>query len=126
MTDDIQHRNDPPPPANSGFDMNQPTIVGLLYIASFLVGLTGIVGVVLAYIWRGDSKAPWEQSHYTYLIRTFWLGLVGFVVSLVLTVVLIGIPLMIAVAVWVLVRSIVSLLKAQKHEPMPNPETLGI
>ena len=72
------------------------------------------------------TPAGGEQSHYTYLIRTFWFGLLGSVIGVVLSVVLIGIPIVIAVAVWVIIRSVVSLLKAQKHEPMPNPETLGV
>lgn len=117
----------PQPPAQpAGFDFNRPTIISLLYLASFISGVTGIVGVVLAHIWRGDSPAGWEQSHFTYLIRTFWFGLIGMIIGIVLSIVLIGIPIIIAVSVWVIIRSVVSLLKAQKHEPMPDPETLGI
>ncbi len=127
MSDNIRQRSEPPPPVRSdGFDFNQPSIVSLLYIASFVVGITGLVGIVLAHIWQSDAPQPWERSHFTYHIRTFWFGLLGFVVSGVLMLVLIGIPLMIAVAAWVLIRSIVALLKAQRHEPMPNPETLGL
>ncbi|MCL4673669.1 MAG: hypothetical protein KJZ64_12205, partial [Sphingomonadaceae bacterium] len=85
-----------------------------------------LVGIVLAYVWRGDSPAGWEESHYTYLIRTFWFGTIGSVVGVVLSVVLIGIPILIAVAVWVIIRSVLSLVKAQKREPMPDPETLGV
>lgn len=127
MNDPFEPGNNPRPPVQSGgFDFNQPTIVSLLYIASFVVGITGLVGIVLAHIWSSDAPQEWEKSHYAYLIRTFWFGLLGGVIGVVLSFVLIGIPILIAVAVWVLVRSIVSLLKAQRHEPMPNPETLGI
>ena len=31
-----------------GFDLNRPTIVSLLYLSSFVFGVTAIVGVVLA------------------------------------------------------------------------------
>lgn len=127
MTDSLRDRPNPQPPTPAGgFDLNHPTIISLLYLGSFVVGVTGLVGIVLAYVWRNDDPAGWEQSHYTYLIRTFWLGLLGSVIGVVLSVVLIGIPIVIAVAVWVIIRSVVSLLKAQKHEPMPNPETLGV
>ncbi len=37
-----------------GFDLNRPTIINLLYIASFITGITGIIGVVLAYVWKGE------------------------------------------------------------------------
>lgn len=129
MTDSLRDRPNPnpqPPAPAGGFDLNHPTIISLLYLGSFVVGVTGLVGIVLAYVWRNDDPAGWEQSHYTYLIRTFWFGLLGSVIGVVLSVVLIGIPIVIAVAVWVIIRSVVSLLKAQKHEPMPNPETLGV
>lgn len=107
----------------SGFDFNQPTIVSLLYISSFVLGVTAIVGVVLAYVWKNEPHAEWEDSHYRYLIRTFWLGLIGFVVGLILTIVLIGLFVLLAVAVLVIVRSVLSLINAQKRQPMPNPET---
>ena len=84
---------------------------------------TAIIGVVLAYVWKGQPKAEWEVSHYQYLIRTFWIGLIGSIVSGILILVLIGIPLLIAVAVLVIVRSVLSLVNAQKRQPMPNPET---
>ena len=114
---------DTPPVAAGGFDFNQPTVISLLYIASWLTGITGIVGVVLAYMWKGQPKAEWEVSHYHYLIRTFWLGLLGSVIGIVLMVVLIGLFVLLAVAVWVLVRSVMSLINAQKRQPMPNPDT---
>lgn len=128
MTDNLTNRPDPqtPAPNGSGFDFNHPTIISLLYLGSFVLGVTALVGIVLAYVWRSDNPAAWEESHYTYLIRTFWFGLVGSIVGVILSVVLIGIPILIAVAVWVIIRCVIALLKAQKREPMPNPETLGI
>ena len=114
----------PVPPAQlAGFDFNRPTIIGLLYLSSFLLGITIVVGVVLAYVWKGEPHADWEGSHYAYLIRTFWIGLIGSVISFVLMIVLIGFLLWIAVGVLVVVRCVLSLINAQKQEPMPNPET---
>jgi len=106
---------------NSGFDLNNPTIVSLLYLASFITGITAIVGVVLAFLWRGEPKADWEVSHYEYLINTFWIGLVGSIAGFLLMIVIVGFLVLPAVAVLVIVRSVLSLLNAQKHQPMPNP-----
>ena len=114
------------PPANSGFDLNQPTVIALLYLGGFATGISSLIGIVLAHIWAGDNQEEWANSHFTYLIRTFWFGLLGFIVSGVLTFVLIGILLFPMVAVWVGVRSVICLLKAQKREPMPDPKTLWI
>lgn len=109
--------------ATGGFDLNNPTIISLLYLGSWVTGVTGIVGIVLAHVWQGDA-AEWERSHYTYLIRTFWFGFLGAFVGALLTIVLIGFLILPAVAIWVAVRSVMSLIKAQKQEPMPDPETL--
>ncbi|HEX7751318.1 MAG TPA: DUF4870 domain-containing protein [Novosphingobium sp.] len=115
----------PVPPAStaSGLDFNGPTIVSLLYLSAFLVGVTGIVGVVLAYIWKGEAREPWEASHYEYLIRTFWIGLIGSLIGLVLLLVLIGFVVLPAIAVLVVVRCVLSLVNAQKRAPMPNPQS---
>lgn len=115
-----------PPAAQSAssFEFNNPTVVSLLYLSSFILGFTAIVGVVLAYVWRGNVTEDWEASHYQYLINTFWIGFVGGVISVMLMIVLIGFLLLPAVAVLVIVRSVLSLIKAQKREPMPNPSTL--
>jgi uncharacterized membrane protein len=88
-----------------------------------VLGVTAIVGVVLAYVWKGETHEPWETSHYDYLIRTFWIGLIGAVVSVLLMIVLVGFLLLVAVGVLVIVRCVLSLANAQKRVPMPNPET---
>ena len=109
------------PASNSGFDFNQPTIISLLYLGSFVLRITGIVGIILAHVWQGDNQEEWAASHFTYLIRTFWIGLI---VSVLMFVTIIGIPLLFLPAIWVGVRSVLSLVKAQKREPMPDPKTL--
>ena len=125
------------PPANSGFDLNQPTVIALLYLAGFATGISSLIGIVLAHMWAGDNQDEWANSHFAYLIRTFWFGLLGFIVSGVLVFVSIGgfkgsAMFLVAaflypvVAVWFGVRSVICLLKAQKREPMPDPKTLWI
>lgn len=112
--------------SSASFDMNQPTIIAILYIVSPLFWITGIVGVILAFIWRDQPKGEWEASHYQYLINTFWIAIVGFVVSFVLMLVLIGFLLFFVVMAWAIVRSVMSMINAQKQQPMPNPGSLLI
>lgn len=120
--DDRSHR---PPATDAGsFDMNRPTIIGLLFAASYLTGITGIIGVVLCYVWRGEPHEPWEATHYTYHIRTFWIGLIAGIIGFILMIVLVGFLVLALVGVWFLVRTILSLINAQKRAPMPNPGTL--
>jgi uncharacterized membrane protein len=117
--------NRPPmTPPGSGFEFNRPTIIGLLGLGSYLTGVSGIIGLVLAYVWRGEAHEPWEATHYTYMIRTFWIGLIAGVIGFLTLIVLIGFPILFAVGIWSLIRLIMSLVNAQKRAPMPNPETL--
>lgn len=113
----------PAPASSTSFDFNRPTIINLLYLSSAVLGVTGLIGLVLAYVWKGEPHADWETSHYAYLIRTFWLGLIGVGVGLLLAIVLIGFVIWLAVGVLVVVRCVLSLVNAQKQQPMPNPDT---
>jgi len=112
------------PQPSSSFDLNRPTIIGLLYASSFFVGITALIGVVLAYVWRGEPHEAWEETHYEYLIRTFWLGLVGSILGALTVLILIGFLIWGIVAVWAVIRIVLSLVNAQKRSPMPNPTTL--
>ncbi|WP_373491089.1 DUF4870 family protein [Parasphingorhabdus sp.] len=112
-----------PEPVASGFDLNKATIISLLYLAGFVVGITGLVGFVLALVWKDEVAGSWEESHLQFHIRTFIIGFVVAVIGTILSFILIGIPILIALAVWVLVRSVLALVKAQKHEPIADPKT---
>ena len=112
-----------PTTTTSGFDFNHPTIVSLLYLLSFVTGITGLVGIVLAHVWQGEHRGDWQESHLTYLIRTFWLAFLASIIGVVLSIIGIGILILIAVWVWMAVRSVMSLVKAQRREPMPDPKT---
>ena len=116
------------PQQSSGFRLNNPTIVSLLYLLGFLTGwLATFIGLILAYVWKGDNPAEWERSHYRYHIRTFWLGLLQAIVAAVLMVTIILIPVswiwFVWIAVWTAVRTIKALLAAQKEQPIYNPTT---
>ena len=36
----------------------------------------GIIGVILAYVWNGETHESWQDCHFRYHIRTFWIGFV--------------------------------------------------
>lgn len=98
-------------------------VIYILYLASFFIGISGIVGIVLAHLNRGKS-APWIESHYTWAIRTFWLGLLGSFVSFILMFVLIGWVTIFLVAIWAIVRVVIGLQKLGRNEPIGNPQSL--
>ncbi|MEO3386407.1 hypothetical protein [Mesorhizobium sp. CAU 1741] len=97
-------------------------VIYVLYLVGFVIGISAIVGLVMAYINRGKAGG-WIETHYTWLIRTFWIALLGGVVSLLLMIVAVGFLLGIAVAIWVIVRCIVGLQAVSRNEPIRNPES---
>ena len=111
------------PSMNTG-SVSKSTIVAGLYLASFVFGITGLVGLIMAYVWRDEVRGTWEESHITYLIRTFWIGFILSVIGFILTVVLIGIFIIFAAMIQLAVRSVFSIIRAQKKEAMPDPTTL--
>lgn len=103
-------------------DTTMPMVVYALYLASFVVGFTSVIGVVIAYVYRG--KGPeWLDEHYRYQIRTFWIGLLYATVATVLVLVAIGIPLLIAVAVWLIVRCVKGFRGLQEKRAPDNVDT---
>ncbi|TGP48421.1 hypothetical protein EN873_34635 [bacterium M00.F.Ca.ET.230.01.1.1] len=97
-------------------------VIYILYLASLVIGITGIVGIVLAYINRGKAGG-FVESHYTFLIRTFWIGLLYALISVVLMMLVIGFVLMLAVAVWFIARCILGIQALQRGEPVKNPQS---
>jgi uncharacterized membrane protein len=99
-----------------------PMAIYICYLASFLAGITGLIGVVLAYVNRGTGPA-WLETHYHYQIRTFWIGLVFSVLGLVLTLVVVGWLVVLATAVWLILRCAKGLTWLDRNEPVPDPMT---
>ncbi|MFC3713339.1 DUF4870 family protein [Sphingoaurantiacus capsulatus] len=108
---------------SSGFDLNRPTIVSLLYLVGVLTALPTLLALILAYVWRDDAQAAWEPSHYRYHIRTFWLALLYGVIGVCTALIGVGFLILLVIPLWVLIRAIVSLAAAQRHSSLPNPGT---
>ena len=119
-------------------DRTMPAVCYALYLLAFATGITAIIGLIIAYAQQG-SAGPVMRTHYTFLIRTFWIGLVLavvgavagailFAIGAVLTVVLIGFPIMAlaglvwaVAAVWFAIRCIVGLVYLSRGEAYPRP-----
>ncbi len=80
------------------------TVCYALYALSFLVGITAIAAIILDYIKREDARGTWVESHFTWQIRTFWIGLMLSLMFWLLSFILIGIPLLIALYIWMIYR----------------------
>ncbi len=94
--------------------------VYILYLVSLLIGITSIVGVVVAYIYQGDASET-IKTHFRFQIRTFWIGLLLGIVGLLLSVVLIGFLVLLFLLVWFVVRCVLGLKYLNEGKPVPNP-----
>ena len=97
-------------------------LVYILYLVGLLFGITGIIGVIVAYVNKEDGP-DWLQSHYRFQIRTFWMGLVFLIAGTVLSVVLIGWLVLLFWLVWLIIRSVKGLKQLEKQEPVLDEQT---
>ncbi len=96
-------------------------------VGSFLFGWPSIIAVILNYIKRSEVRGTWLESHFRWQIRTFWYALLwtllSGLVSLILTVVLIGFllwpVLMFALGLWAIYRIARGWLALREGRPMP-------
>jgi len=121
---DSQPQQSPPRQTDRWLEPGQTNaqVIYILYLASLVVGVTMIVGVVLAYINRRKTGG-FVESHYTFLIRTFWIGLLYGLISVVLFFVFIGVLLMFVVLVWFIARCVLGLQALLRGEAIKNPES---
>jgi uncharacterized membrane protein len=92
-------------------------IVYLLYLAALINGLTAVIGVVLAYVKRDDVRGTVYESHFDNAIEIFWIFLVGMLVAVPLCFVVIGFPLVFALYVWVIFRTVKGVVRAIDGRP---------
>jgi len=80
------------------------TAVYVLYALSFMVGITAVIGVIIAHVKRPDVQGSWLESHFTWQIHTFWWGLLWTVASVLLMMIAIGYFVLFGVAIWYIYR----------------------
>ena len=90
----------------------------LLYLLGWpTVHLTTIAGLVLAYVQRREARGTLWETHFANLIETFWIAVLVAIVAVPLCFVVIGIPILIGLAIWVLFRTIKGLIRAIEARP---------
>ena len=97
-------------------------VIYALDAASLFIGLTGIVAIVMAYLKRDEARGSFLESHYTWIIRTFWIGLAGAIVGGA-TMWMFGLGMIIvgAVIVWYIYRVVKGWLTLNDGRAIPNP-----
>lgn len=107
------------PSSAAASDLRTLTIVCyVLYFIALISGITALVGVIIAYVKKNDSRGTIYESHLDNLISVFWVALVGCIVGFVTVWVLgLGILILIGVFVWYLYRTIKGFIAVMDNKP---------
>lgn len=103
-------------------DSGNANLIYILYLASIVLGITSIIGVVMAYMAK-DEAPDWLKSHYHNQINIFWKGFLYAIIGAILTVVVIGFLILLAVLIWYIIRCVKGMQALSRKEPYPNPSS---
>ena len=105
---------------NSDESTSNAKLVYILYLVGIMIPITGLIGVVMAYVNLGDAS-DWLKSHYQFQIRTFWIGLLYMVLGVVLSAVLLGYLILLFWLVWLIIRCVKGLKQLDEGQAVINP-----
>ncbi|PLA50211.1 molecular chaperone DnaJ [Neisseria perflava] len=99
---------------------NYVFIAYVTYAVGLLILFTPVVGVIMAYVKRDEAQGSIYASHIDYLIKTFWVSLVGTVLGTFTTLILIGWLILLVTAIWFIYRVVIGLIKLNEDKPVSN------
>ena len=99
---------------------NYVFIAYVTYALGLFIWFTPVVGVILAFIKRDEAQGSIYASHIDYLIKTFWVSLIGMVLGMLTILILIGWLILAATGVWLIYRVVVGLIKLNEDKPVSN------
>ena len=97
---------------------NYVFIAYVTYAVGLLILFTPVVGVIMAYVKRDEAQGSIYASHIDYLIKTFWVSLVGTVLGTFTLLILIGWLILLVTAIWFIYRVVVGLIKLNEDKPV--------
>lgn len=95
-------------------------IVYILYLVGLVLGITALVGVIMAYV-NKTGKDGVANSHYRFQIRTFWIGLLMLVLGTLTAMIFIGWIIMLFWLIWTIVRCVKGMKYLEEGVAVPNP-----
>ena len=100
---------------------------GASIVGAFIFSWPSVLAVVLNYIFRGDARGTYLETHFSWQIRTFWLAalylVLVFMVGLPLAFVGVGFFLIpmgcLVLGIWVAWRIVYGWIRLFGHAPLP-------
>lgn len=101
-------------------DRNTLLIAYVLYALAPFNGLTAIAGVIVNHIKINETGSEFIRSHHSWLLRSFWWGLLWTVISTVLMIVGVGFLIYGVLAIWYIYRVVRGLINFSDRRDMPR------
>ncbi len=89
-----------------------------LYAASFIIGISAIVAIVINYVKQNEVAGTFLESHFRWQIRTFWFGLLWGILGSISLIILIGWLILLANVVWIIYRLVIGWTNLNNNKPM--------
>lgn len=91
----------------------------IAFIAGFVTGGLGfLIGIIAAYLKRGDARTTVYGSHFDFLIATFWWSIFWGLAGLATIFFLVGIAILIVLPFWVIYRLVRGVLAMVEEKPV--------
>lgn len=104
---------------------------GLMIATLFTAFATGLIALIVAYIAREDDN-HWTNSHYIFIVRTFWISIFYAMILGLFTFLIGWIPLLgwaivglmgLYTTAWFIGRNVIGLLRALNGRPIDEPRS---
>ncbi len=93
-------------------------LIYALYAASFFVGITAIVAIIMNYVKKEDVTGTFLESHFRWQIRTFWFGLLWGLLGAIALAIVVGWFVLVANGIWIIYRIVKGWLKLNDGKSM--------
>lgn len=97
---------------------NYVFIAYVTYALGLLILFTPVIGVILAFIKRDEAQGSIYASHIDWLIKTFWVSLIGLLLGRLTILILIGWLILLVTAIWFIYRVVIGLIKLNEDKPI--------
>jgi uncharacterized membrane protein len=98
-------------------------VIYALYAVSFFVGITSLVGVIIAHVKRSDYAGTIYADHLTWQIRSFWFAFLFGVIGMVTIAFGIGFLILGLSAVWFIYRIVKGFLAVNDRKGFADPKS---
>jgi uncharacterized membrane protein len=98
------------------------TIYALILFAVPTFGVAAVIGLLMVWM-RPKPEQPLARSHFEFQTRTLWIAAIAAAVGVVLIAVNLGVFVLVAMAVWVILRGAWGVMTLAAGKPVSNPRT---